>query len=288
MPEGPEVKVLVNYLNKKLKNQILEDIEILSGKYQRATTKSTTIDNFEKFRDSLPLKIEKIECKGKFIYFSFSNGWYMFCSLGMKGRFLDYDNKHNRVKFVTNKTTMYFSDQRNFGVINFYDEKKLLEDKLSKKLGIDLLSTKKTDREIFNFIKDKLKKIRSQAELIGDKLLDQKIFSGVGNYIRADALYLSKLSPFTQLKNLSDEQLKLLIKNLQKIMKKSYNDQNKCLQKNKYVYENIAICYHPLVYFQKETKKGEKVMKKKMKYQKRTIWWAPDAIVYTKDDLKNI
>ena len=43
MPEGPEVKVLVNYLNKKLKNQTLEDIEILSGKYQRATTKGAFI-----------------------------------------------------------------------------------------------------------------------------------------------------------------------------------------------------------------------------------------------------
>ena len=48
-----------------------------------------------------------------------------------------------------------------------------------------------SNEDIVKFIKSKIK-MRNENELIGDKLLTVQIFCGVGNYIRADALYLGK------------------------------------------------------------------------------------------------
>ena len=65
MPEGPEVKYLVNNLNQKLKNKVLKKINIKGGRYM----KHGPPIGFDNFIKRLPLQIESINCKGKFIYF---------------------------------------------------------------------------------------------------------------------------------------------------------------------------------------------------------------------------
>ena len=123
MPEGPEVKILVNVIKKRYTNDILENIEVISGKYMKKKSKATRIDNLEKFKKALPLKILSINCKGKFIYFEFENNWFLFMCLALNGRIVKRSHKHNRVKFITNKNIFYFKDMRNFGVLNFYNDK---------------------------------------------------------------------------------------------------------------------------------------------------------------------
>ena len=103
-------------------------------------------------------------------------------------------------------------------------------------------------------------------------MLNQKIFLGVGNYIRADALYLSKINPFIEIKKLKDEELIILIKNIKKVMKESYKSQLKCYLGTKYYkYENLTPCYKFKVYHRLYTDKKEKVLKKKI--NGRTIWY---------------
>ena len=41
-------------------------------------------------------------------------------------------------------------------------------------------------------------------------LMNQKIFAGIGNYIKNDALYLSKISPYRKVNTLSDQEKKTL------------------------------------------------------------------------------
>lgn len=57
---------------------------------------------------------------------------------------------------------------------------------------------------------DKLKK-NPKVE-IADALLTQEIFSGVGNIIKNEALWLAKIHPETKIVNLTNPQLKKLIK----------------------------------------------------------------------------
>ena len=64
-------------------------------------------------------------------------------------------------------------------------------------------------------------------------MMDQSRLSGVGNYLRAEILYRSKISPYRTLVSLSDEDIKVLYNNTLKIMMESYNQKGKYYQGTK-------------------------------------------------------
>lgn len=72
--------------------------------------------------------------------------------------------------------------------------------------SVDIMSPKWDPKKAFEKIKT------HPEEEISDVLLDQTIFSGVGNIIRNEALFLVKRKPTTLIKDLSDALLKKLIK----------------------------------------------------------------------------
>ena len=90
MPEGPETKNLVEWLNKDLKNKVLNSIKIHGGRYKRHSQPK----NFNKI--IFPLTVENINCRGKFIYWTFKNSdMVLFNTLGMSGWYQYDDEKHN-------------------------------------------------------------------------------------------------------------------------------------------------------------------------------------------------
>lgn len=263
MPELPEVKVMQKIADKYFSNSILYNIDILYSKYIKKVP-----NNYIKLKKILPIKINNIFSKGKFIWFELENNWSIWIIPAMTGYLQPNKGKYTKIIFNTSKKNIYFNDMRNFGQIHFCDDKNKLINKL-KELGPDVLEEKVES----NYLINKLKKLK-QTQLIGDVLLNQKVLAGVGNYIRADALYLSKISPFRQLKDLTDKDIELLLHNIKKIINKSYKCQiNYALQK--YDYKKQTECYEFYVYSRKITDKGEKVDNKKMKND-RTIWWVPD------------
>lgn len=52
--------------------------------------------------------------------------------------------------------------------------------------------------------------------------MSQQYFSGVGNYIKCESLHKSKISPFSFIKNLTDNQILDIYKNICEISKLSY------------------------------------------------------------------
>ena len=79
-----------------------------------------------------------------------------------------------------------------------------------KDLGPDLLD----DRITYEIFKDRFNiyKTKYPNRPIGLILLDQSFVSGIGNYLRADILYLSKISPYRIIINISKSELKKLYK----------------------------------------------------------------------------
>jgi DNA-formamidopyrimidine glycosylase len=197
MPEGPEVKKLVDIL-KNLINKPIKDIKILGGKYSKKN-----INDMDKL---INLKIKSINCYGKFIYWEFHNSdIVMFNTLGMTGWWVyhsDNNDIHNNVKFVIGNDTLYFNDMRNFGNIIVANKEKLIK-KLDS-LGADMFNMNDFDK-----FKKKLLKKRDDI-MICTALLDQNIIAGCGNYLRAEALYIAKISPFRTVKNISDDELHTL------------------------------------------------------------------------------
>jgi formamidopyrimidine-DNA glycosylase len=52
--------------------------------------------------------------------------------------------------------------------------------------------------------------------------MDQKYFPGVGNYIKSESLYSSKIHPEEKWGNLHEDMRINLIKNIQRVMNNSY------------------------------------------------------------------
>ena len=153
---------------------------------------------------------------------------------------------------------------RNFGTIKFDNSEKNIENKL-KTLGEDPLNTKlKSKDQIDEYIKN-LKKQRNHKKNIGEILLNQKLISGVGNYIRAMALYDAKISPYRELKDMSDMDIKRLYENISKIMKKSYNKQKR----------SGLHTYKLYVYRQKQSPKGKVITVSEMP-KGRSMYWSKD------------
>jgi formamidopyrimidine-DNA glycosylase len=218
MPEGPEVKRIVDQMSKVLVGKTLTNIQILTGRYAKKSP-----DGFDQFLKALPVKITDVKCKGKFIYFLTDGGWNIWNTLGMSGSWLkkesavsDPESLHLRLAMTLDGESIYFKDVRNFGTIKFSNSKSELDEKLNS-LGPDILIEDIPD----SIFKSRLKKYGKKT--LPEVLMDQSVISGVGNYIKAEALYLSKLSPHRIVSSLSDEEFSMLNKAISNIIRESYN-----------------------------------------------------------------
>lgn len=272
MPEGPEVKRVTDNLQ-KFKNKTLFNINILNGRYK----KHKPFEGFNKLTISLPLKIKQINCKGKFIYFIFENNMVLFNTLGMSGRWTSKNEKHNNIEFCfSNK--IYFNDYRNFGTFKYQNMEQL--NKKLNELGPDILE----DFNKIELFKKRLERKRDDT-LIGNALLDQKVASGCGNYLRAEVLYESKISPFRKIRNLKENEKEILWKNLTKIgwifynyeigIKKGVLQKNDKLLKTYIIPEYNYYKYYTnfQVYFENYGPKKNQVIREKL--GTRTIHWVP-------------
>ncbi len=279
MPEGPEVRLVVDMLNKKIKNKTIKKIEILGGKYLRKKA------NFNKL---IGLRIKSIKCYGKFIYWEFySNSEgnvdiVLFNTLGMTGWWETTDLSHNNIKFIIDDIVIYFNDPRNFGNIIISNQESLKK-KLNK-LGADIFNS--NDIEKF---KNRLEKKRDDT-MICTALLDQNVIAGCGNYLRAEALYIAKISPFRKIRDLSNEEIIKLFDILNQLAWYYYDEEkgrelniinNKYKLSSKFKKSGpsnykpeTGYLYLWLVYRQKEDILRNKVLKKEI--NNRTIHYVPN------------
>lgn len=261
MPEGPEVKYITDYLNTNLKNKLLKKITINCGRYK----KNGPPKGYNSFIKELPLKIKSINCYGKFIWWEFFNSNFtIWNTLGMSGWWnFTKGEKHNNVSFVFDNEIANFNDYRNFGTFIFCT-KDNLEKKLSK-FGPDILDVSLKDRgkELF---KKKLERKRNDT-FIATALLDQGVAAGCGNYIRAEVLYLARISPYRKIVDLTDNEIDKLWNILQQV---GFNYYNKTIGKKYKIIDGkykFADNYKKqfLVYSQTKDPLGNTVTRSKIK-----------------------
>lgn len=249
MPEGPEVSYMSYFFHKKYHNSILQKIIMMSGRY----THHPLPPNFNKLINKLPSKIISIKNKGKLIYITLEDNLTICIKLNY-GHLVEYNEKHCHVKFETNKDAFYIDDVRNFFTLQSVNEDDL--NVMLNKIGPDLI----TDTVHFpDYEKVMNKKPKMK---IGIFLIEQKFFSGVGNYIRCEACYESKLSPFRLIGDMNEKEKKELFNNVIIICKKSFE----LLKSNK--------VYQKKVYQKKITPNNEKVISEKLE-KTRNIYWCP-------------
>jgi endonuclease-8 len=145
-------------------------------------------------------KIEKVESWGKHLILNFSSLTVRIHFL-MFGSYRIQNPRKNRIP----KLELHFGREKIF----FYScaIKNLSEDwRKMYDWSTDLMSTKWDAKKA-------LAKMRArQSEMVCDILMDQKIFSGLGNIMKNEILFLLKMHPETKIENLSSARQRNLVK----------------------------------------------------------------------------
>jgi DNA-formamidopyrimidine glycosylase len=211
MPEGPEVRRITDRINSFFKDTTLERIEVHVPRYGEKQMRGEV----EAFMAALPLQIESVQCKGKFIYFILEGGWTVWNTLGMSGTWRQRKMPNTMLTFHTSSGKMHYKDARRFGTFRFSSSPEELEAKLSS-LGPDMLAEDVTDEDFTAQMR------RYPRRTVVQSLMDQKVVSGVGNYIKAEALYRAGISPHRVNSTLTDDELRLLNTEVKWVIRASY------------------------------------------------------------------
>ena len=298
MPEGPEVTFMTYELNKRFKGcQLIDFIIHKNSRYFKKAPDG--FDTFHKLLDSCIVRIECIENKGKFIYWIMeaqtkgkgkgkdkvlTEKIIMFNTLGMAGGWFDTKYNHSdselniKCRDSTSPQTLFFNDSRHFGTFKFLFESQgamaLLEKKL-KELGPDILDNKTFTMDVFKKI---LEKKTLQKKPIGTVITDQKVISGVGNYLRAEILYHAKISPHKTIESFSEKDKETLFHAIVKRSHDSLKAHGATIQK----YSNLDKSYkHKFkefnmeVYGKQQTKDGHRVIMEKIGRDTQNTYWCP-------------
>jgi formamidopyrimidine-DNA glycosylase len=270
MTEGPETSYLAQYIYKFFKNKKLKNIIINAGRYKHHGPPK----NFNKFKSILPLKLINIYKKGKVIFLFFEDNWTIIVKLGMVGWFF---KPHDRPELMTTYNVTFefdnedllFTDFRNFGTLTFTNDIQFIVNEIDK-LAPDILNNTTT----FNLIMDRLKQIKTnntiQEMTIEDALMDQNlIFSGIGNIIKSEVLYDSKIAPMRKLKTLSEKDWYKIFTTSKHISNKILNH----LDKKGFDLEGYRKLHH--IYQKDMDNNGHKVYARISKYGRKTFW-VPD------------
>lgn len=282
MPEIAEIALTAEILEKYFKNKTLASFDFVSGRYTKKDP-----DGYQDFLSALPLKVTKVDSRGKFLWFELTNKtkdqtWYIWNTFGLTGMWSLFEPKYSRaiLTFKNNKVA-YFSDMRNFGTFKFSTDSKALDKKL-KQLSPDFLKDDDFD----------LGKIKKYKIPIVKILMDQKkIGSGLGNYLVPEILYRAAISPHRLGSNMSDDDIENLTYWIKYVVKLSYVDNHigymvnldeEASQLDKHDYHpDIKLkgkTFKFSVYRKKEDPDGNPVKAEKIVGtgdKKRTTYWVP-------------
>jgi len=217
MPELPEVETVLNGLKNNISNNSkVKEIIIRFPKLR------WDIPEKELQRNIINQEILDITRRGKYLLFKFKTGT-MLIHLGMSGvlKLLQLENgkitepaKHDHVDIILdNGAFLRLNDPRRFGCVLWTSEN-VSNHKLLNSLGPEPL----TSDFNFEYLKNKLK-----HKNIGIKkfIMDSKNVVGAGNIYAQESLFLSKIHPEKLAKDLTDIEIKALVKNIKRILEKA-------------------------------------------------------------------
>lgn len=314
MPEGPEVRTLVDQLQPGVGLRLC-DINFVSGRY----TKHGKPKGFEDFKQTITnnegcngIPVDYVtswNAKGKFIWLTLDNGLgqsntninnadylrSIWITLGMSGRFVsDAFNQENNDDGSTHKQArwyfeflnedveghklkrIYYYDTRNFGTLRFSLSKQELEAKIDS-LGPDILDDDIT-QEIFLKIMSRQRQTTNLCKF----LMNQSKIAGVGNYILSEVLYRSNLDPFSSLQEITTEQRKKLYNNIIETSRASYLKQGMTRKGGSYKDINGKegqFAFTLQCYGREVCPKGRKIIRDTQGPHGRTIWYVEDQLI---------
>tara|TARA_Y100000816_G_scaffold272899_1_gene238744 strand:- start:34 stop:897 length:864 start_codon:yes stop_codon:yes gene_type:complete len=225
MPELPEVEIVKQSLNKKIKLKKIRGV-IIRNRNLRFKIPS-------EFERKLHKKVIKnVSRFSKYLLINFTDNTFCIIHLGMTGtiHLVEKNNKkkytntsfyksqilprkHNHIEIHFDRLKIIYNDPRRFGFFKLVKNKNELS-KIFKNFGPEPFSKAFNLKYIRNYLKDKNKNIKNF-------LIDQKFVSGIGNIYASEILYLCKIKPLKKGKKISIEDSKKIVYFSKYVLKKS-------------------------------------------------------------------
>lgn len=300
MPEGPEVAWRAKELRQLLAGKNYYEIILVSGSY-----KNKKDELHESFRSSVSvlnriakkprskLQFTRVAAKGKYMYFELqlflenaqSGKWeskgykYIGTHFMMTGAWRSQPANHTRVELlygfsssgggnggsgsigdIDERTieTLYYDDQRDIGRLEILTTTQL-QNELNA-MGPDILG-KITEEQFHDALEP------ASRSMVGSALKDQKLISGIGNYMRADILYLAKIDPSRKIVSLSPIEWKKLYDAAREVATTSFAAGGTAS------YNPESGHYVPIIYGKTKDAHGNPVVT--MKSGGQNLYWVP-------------
>ena len=217
MPEAPEVRRYAEELSSALSGKVIESVS--------ARTKAA-----KEWLTAHPAALEgkrinKIFAYGKNIVFVLDDDYYLYSHQMMWGRWHFSDDaqperdRRERARIVVpGKVAMLYSAP----VFEVGRGDPFKEIEFLRSLGPQALLDDGQKFDAAEF-KKRLSKKENEHRTIGSALLDQTIVCGIGNYLRAEILFLLRMDPWKPVEDLKVSEVKALIKAIPEVTRRAYD-----------------------------------------------------------------
>ena len=214
MPEGDTIHRTAVVLGRTLTGQVVTGFEVERPKVSAAA----------RTEDAVGSTIRKIESNGKhlFIHFSTPNDLVLHTHMKMSGTWHIYRPgekwwaPEDEARVVI-RTAVAVAPCFHPPIVELLTAKELGLHRVVGRLGPDII------RDEFD-IDEAIRRLReSQDRDIATALLDQSVISGIGNVYKVECLFLAKISPWAQVRDLSDDQLRTIVGHARKLIRLNRN-----------------------------------------------------------------
>jgi len=247
MPEGPEIQWCATFYKKYLQNSIITNI--IDCNNNQTTQLNETVFN--------------VECKGKLLWIQLNN-IFIHIHFGLSGWIQTNNSYGTKYRIcINNKSDLLLTDTgaNSLLKLNIYSKNEHIE-KLNK-IGISIFSNEFT----LSFFTNSFNKRKC---MLAPFLLEQHTFSGIGNYIKNEVIYMGNLKVKIKLNELNNNNINMMYNNILYVAYSKYitqiiesestinNDEFKLLPK----YTTTPYTYN--IYKRKITNDGNNVCKIKV------------------------
>jgi endonuclease VIII len=213
VPEGDTIFRAARTLNRALQGKVVTRFESVFPRLTRVHDDTPVIGR----------SMESVVSRGKWIEMTFSGGLVLVTHMLMNGSWHIYRpgekwKRHTSDMRVLVTTEDFVAVAFNIQVAEFYTADKLDSESPSRKIKADFLSADFNEEEAFH-------QLRSAYELeAGEALLRQRLVAGIGNVYKSEVCFACGVNPFTKMSQVSDEQLRCMVKTARKFMLANVTD----------------------------------------------------------------
>ena len=203
MPEGDTIHRAARTLHAALAGRTITRFETVFPQLARVEMTGRTI--------------ERVDAAGKHLLMHFSGDLHLRTHMRMNGTWHVYrPGERWRKRFsdmrIVLETDAWVAVAFNVPVAELHDSRSLARQDDLLHLGPDLLG------ETFDAEEAKRRIREKPDEEIADVLLNQRVVSGIGNEYKSELLFMTRISPFAKVRDLTDEQLDRILATSRKVM----------------------------------------------------------------------